>query len=519
MKQIEQINRDQVQIMSLEMMVSKDSIVRLLDVFLDFSLSTDLGFKISNQTTGRPSFPVRTLLGIYIYGYLHRTRSSRALEKACNTNVELWWLLGEQKPCYKTIANFRKDNRQAFKNLFKSFRTFCKTLELYGKETIAIDGSKFRAQNSRKNNFSEAKINKHLEYIETKQKEYLDSLDIEDRKRADTDPSTHQRLVELASRKVNYEDLKEKLSKSESKQISTTDPDAKALPLNMNAIEIAYNVQSAVDDKHNLIVDYEVTNEKDTNALAPMAIKSKDALDLSIDESIVVLADKGYCKGEQIQECHDNNIDTLVSVREYTDKSKPSHLTKDKFIYNSAENTYTCPSGNILSHQSRYQRKKEGKVVGEFDRYTIQHSICINCSFYDDCVSYGKKNNSQGRCIDRSSHQGAVDKNKLNINSRKQEYKRRQAIVEHPFGTLKRAWGYTYTLMKTIPKVETEFSIIFLCYNLRRVMSILGHKELKMALKRVGKQYLGFTSLIRLHTTVFKSDWSEEPPKMTYIYN
>lgn len=396
---------------SFDMMVANDSVVRVLDVFLEFALSSDLGFKISKQTTGRPSFPIRTLLGIYIYGYLHRTRSSRALEKACHTNVELWWLIGGHKPCYKTIANFRKDNRQAFKTLFTSFRSFCKTLELYGKKTIAIDGSKFRAQNSRKNNFSESKINRHLEYIETKQKEYLDSLDVEDRKHADADHSTHQRLADLASRKVNYEKLKEQLSKSDSKQISTTDPDAKALPLNMNAIEIAYNVQSSVDDKHKLIVDYEVTNQRDNDALAPMAIKSKHALDLSKDDSIIALADKGYGKGEQLQKCLDNNIDTLVSVREYVDKSKPVHVTKNKFQYNPIQNTYTCPKGKILTHQSKYKRRKEGKVVGEFDRYFIRHSICIKCSFYEDCVSEGKKKNSQGRCIDRATHQDAVDKN------------------------------------------------------------------------------------------------------------
>ena len=152
MKQIEQITRDQIQMISFDMMVSSESIVRVLDVFLDFAMSTDLGFKKYKQITGRPSFPVRTLLGIYVYGYLHRTRSSRELEKSCHTNIELWWLIRGQKPCYKTIANFRKDNRKAFKSLFKLFRTFCKAMDLYGKKTVAIDGSKFRAQNSKKNN-------------------------------------------------------------------------------------------------------------------------------------------------------------------------------------------------------------------------------------------------------------------------------------------------------------------------------------------------------------------------------
>jgi hypothetical protein len=260
-----------------------------------------------------------------------------------------------------------------------------------------------------------------------------------------------------------------------------------------------------------------VTNEKDNNALAPMAIKSKHALDLSKDNSIIVLADKGYYKAEQLQKCHDNNIDTLVSIKDYSDKSKPQHVTKDMFQYNPSENTYTCPKGKVLTHQSRYKRRKEGKVFSEFDRYAIRHSICIKCSFYKECVSSAKKKNSQGRCIDRSTYQDAIDKNSLIVKARKEEYKRRQAIVEHPFGTLKRTWGYTYTLMKTILKVDTEFSIIFLCYNLRRAMSILGPDGLKMALKKANRQFFVFSSLMKNHTTIFRVQFHEVSSKMMYL--
>ena len=496
MKQINQIDRDQMHMMSFDMMVCEHSIVRVLDVFLDFALDSDLGFKTRNQRTGRPAFPVRTLLGIYLYGYLHKTRSSRDLEQSCHNNVDLWWLLRGQKPCYKTISNFRKDNRRAFRNLFKLYRDFCKNLQLYGKETVAIDGSKFRAQNSKKKNYNEAKIKRHLDYIESKEIEYLDSLDEEDRKQAESNPSSHQRLKELGERKLNYHQLKEQLKSSGATQISTSDPDARALPLHMNIVEVGYNIQSAVDDKHHLIVEYEVTNKKDNNALAPMAKKSKRALDIKQEQSLTVLADKGYFKGAQLKECHDHNIESIVAVKDLSDKSKPSHVSKDKFEYDKESNTYICPKGQILSHQSRYKRRKKGKVISEFDRYAIRHSLCVTCDYYDDCVSEAKKKNSQGRCIDRSTYQEAIDRNSANVKAKREVYRRRQSIVEHPFGTIKRAWGYTYTLLKTLPKVEAEFSLIFLCYNLRRTMSILGQEELKKALKRAIWLLLHLRSII-----------------------
>lgn len=480
MKQITSIDRDQIQFTSLDMMVTEDSMVRLIDVFLDFACGYDLGFQSNKQVTGRPSFPSRTLLGIYIYGYLNRTRSSRSLAKSCVTNIELMWLIKGHKPCYKTIANFRKDNRQAFGKLFKLYRSFCINLDLYGKEVIAIDGSKFRAQNSMKNNFNQKKIDRHLEYIDKKEQEYLDSLDEQDKA---TTIVTHERLAQLSKRKIKYESLKDKLEQSEETQISTVDPDARALPLHMRIVEVSYNLQSSVDDKHNLIVDYEITNKNDSRALAPMAIKSKGALGLRDDEKLIVLADKGYHSGVQMEACHDHNIETVVAIPRkptQTDRSKPEYLHKDKFDYDPDSDTYTCPTGQVLNKQGRYARKNNVK----FDRYTIKNSKCKLCKHYELCISPGNRRSSQGRYIDRYLTDKAVLRNRLNVANNKALYKRRQAIVEHPFGTIKRAWGFTYTLMKTQPKVETEFTLIMLCYNLRRTMSILGIEELKKAFKR-----------------------------------
>lgn len=487
MKQIDQIDRHQMTFSTLECLVDQESVVRVVDVFVDFAEEDKLGFKADRQITGRPSYPVRTFIGLYIYGYLNKLRSSRDLEKACKTNVELWWLLRGQKPCYKTIANFRKDNKKGFRNLFVKFRSFCKQMDLYGKEVIAVDGSKFRAQNSMKNNYTEKKIDRHLEYINDKEEEYIKGLDEQDKLEAIKDPTTHDRLTQLAERKLTYEQLKEKLLESKETQISTTDPDARALPIKMSIVEVAYNLQSVVDAKNKLIVDYEITNKSDYRALAPMAVKAKSALGLKEEDTLIVLADKGYHTGEQMQTCHNHNIDTLVAIPrrpKQVDKTKPANLRKENFAFDGEKEIYRCPSGEKLTKQATYQRKdRTGKLAQKFDRYSIKFSKCKACKFLDQCVSKSNQLRHHGRYIDRYHTDQAVKRNEEFLKDNKELYKKRQAIVEHPFGTMKRGWGYTHTMMKTIPKVQTEFSIIMLCYNLRRAMSILGINGLKEALK------------------------------------
>ena len=485
-------NRDQIFMTSLDMMVDKESIVRLIDIFLDYMDTLDLPFKQHKSHTGRPAYPNRILIGIYIYGYLHRTRSSRQLEKACKTNVELFWLNKNLKPCYKTIANFRKDNQEGFRKLFIAFREFCKNMHLYGKAVVAIDGSKFRAQNSMKNNYNIRKIDKHLDYIDNQHKEYLESLDNND--------ADEEKLNKLNQRRRKYENLKTQLNNTDETQISTVDPDARALPLHMRIVQVGFNLQSAVDDKHNLIVDYQITNKNDHRELAPMALKAKQAFGLHHNEPMTVLADKGYHTGEQMQTCHNNNITTIVAIprkSKRTDTSKPDHLRKESFTYNKTTNTYTCSNNQILTFQSTYQRKtKSGLPSSKFDRYAIKYSTCKDCPYITDCVSKSNIKSHQGRYIDRYHTDEAVQKNKTYVANNKDLYKRRQAIVEHPFGTIKRQWGFNHTLMKTIPKVQTEFSIILLCYNLRRAMSILGVKGLKKALTDL------FPSFVLLRTSV-----------------
>lgn len=343
-------------------------------------------------------------------------------------------------------------------------------------KTIAIDGSKFRAQNAKKNNYNVKKIKQHLEYIEEQTTDYIKQLDQNDAQDA------VKKLENLNKRKDKYEKLKTQLDNSNQLQISTTDPDARALPLKMSIVEVAYNNQIAVDDKNSLIADFEITNVADSESLHSLSLKTKAAFGLKEEEVLTTLADKGYYKGSEIKKCIDDGIDTLVAIRKSPNKNKAPEVRKDKFTYNKSKDIYTCPKNKILKKEGSYTRKLRGKVQNKFNRYIADHKDCVVCPLYKLCVSATRQSRQNGKQIDRSEYEDARQINDENIALRKEEYRRRQAIVEHPFGSIKRQFGYTYTLMKGLKKVEAEFSIIHLCYNLKRVAQILGKKELIRAL-------------------------------------
>ena len=470
--------RNQLLMISLEEKIEEDNIVRVIDAFVKSIDPRELGFiEKGDKKEGRPAYTAAVLISLYVYGYLNSVRSSRKLHKECNRNVELWWLLDNQTPSYKTIANFRKDNPIAFKNLFIYFRDFCIGLRLYGKKRIAIDGSKFRAQNSKKNNYNVKKIKQHLDYIEEQTAEYIKQLDDNDNLESD------KKLQNLEQRKAKYKHLEEQLEQTDQLQISTSDSDARALPLKMNIVEMAYNNQIAVDDKHCLIADFEITNVADSESLHSLSKKAKEAFGLKEKESLTTMADKGYYKGSELKKCHDDNIDTLVATRKSANKNKDPQVRKDKFTYDKTQDIYKCPKSKILKREGTYTRKLRGKAQNKFTRYIAAHQDCIECPLYGLCVSATRQTRKKGKQIDRSEYEDARQVNDENIEKRKEEYRRRQAIVEHPFGTIKRQFGYTYTLMKGQQNVSAEFSIIHLCYNLKRVAKIIGIKELIKAIR------------------------------------
>jgi len=331
------------------------------------------------------------------------------------------------------------------------------------------------------------KVKQHLDYIEN-EKSYLNQMDQEDFSDKEKN-DINDRINHLDNRKEKYEDLLDQLDSSDQTQISTSDPDARALPKRMKIVEVAYNVQTACNDHHNLISNFEVTNKKDDYALAPMAIEAKRVLGLSDDDWMTALADKGYCNGTQLNTCHQNNIETLVAQPKPSNHQKHPDYTKEKFQYDIHSNTYICPAKQHLTTTGKLYKKDKNKRY-RFRRYSLPFRICDACPHKLDCVG-GKLKYRHGRSIDRSEFEYAVEYNKQNIRTNKKAYKRRQAIVEHPFGTIKRQWGYDYTLLKGFKKITGEFALIFSSYNLRRAMSILGASEFILAIREATFIILG----------------------------
>lgn len=484
-------NRNALQILNLEDQIDQDSIVRIVDLYIDVLDISELGFIEKGYShEGRPAYKCKVLLGIYLYGYLNKLRSSRELEKGCKVNIELWWLLDHAKPSYKTISDFRKDNKEGFENLFADFKNFCLGLNLYGKKRVAIDGTKIRAQNSMKNNYNAKKIKQHLDYIEQQEQNYYATLEKNDGD-IDTKAIIDKKLKSISKRKKKYKDLEERLSKTKDKQISTVDPDARSMVHRRNIAEVCYNIQSSVDDKYKLIANVDVINKVDSNALSGQSEQVRQAFGLEKDETLIVLADKGYHTGEQLAACQANGIETLVAYKKSSSDVEGGRYSKESFIYDADKDVYICPAKQSLTTKGRVRQKKGRTRITNYKYYSISSSICEDCPLRNRCLT--EKQKSRG--LDRNEFDYAVEQNREAVKNRKEEYRRRQAIVEHPFGTIKRQWGYNYTLLKGMDKVKTEMSLIFLCYNIKRVINILGVEGLKRELKAL---YLGFLCFFML---------------------
>jgi transposase len=503
MKIIKGISRHQMQFSSLDELVAADNAVRILDAFVEKLDPIAIGLvkigiensdkKQQTKPGGAPGYDDKLLLKLYLYGYLNKIRSSRKLEQECNRNIELRWLMQQLAPNYHSIADFRKNNSEALKILFKLYVQFLDQLNLLGKKTAAIDGSKFRAVNSSKNNYNQRKIEKHQRMIEEKADKYLKELDELDKDETnDNGPSYRKEEVEaalqrLTERKIKYDDLQQQLDNTEEKQISTSDADSRALIINKNIVEVSYNTQAAVDAKHNLIVHVQATSTNDGKALHGAAMQAKENMSLQKQDPLDVLADKGYHTGQQLQQCHDDNIHSFVAFKE---QPSVKHLQKEflstQFIYNKEQDSYTCPAGHTLSTLNTWHNKKGDAGETSYRFKTYRTDGCKNCSLKKHCTKLNK------RIIHRSEYQDAVERNNENIRSHPDYYKRRQSICEHPFGTIKRQWGYTYTLMKGLKKVNGEMNLIMLVYNIKRTLSILGFEKLMQAIENWKPDYSRF---------------------------
>lgn len=469
MKYIKGHNRNQVSVFpgSLEAAIDLDNEVRIIDLFVDSLNIQELGFRLDYGENGRPAYHPKDLLKLYIYGYLNKIRSSRDLEKETKRNIEVMWLLNSLSPDHNTISNFRRDNPQAIKKVFRATVSIARNFNLIGGKLIAGDSTKFRAQNSKKNNFNKKKIERHIAYIDDKLAEHEKELSQSD---GDNQALIKEEIAKHTERKEGYKKLQEELDKTGETQISTSDPESRHMIVRSNITEVAYNVQSTVDEQNNIPIDYKVTNENDSKAMGGMLRRAKSILGSS---DFTALYDKGYHTGTEFKTAWELDVDVLVAIPTVAAQAPNPDYNVEHFVYNKEGDYYTCPQGKELITTGTWHKAKTYK----FKRYTTK--ACMQCPVKDQCskATYGKG-------IQRSEYQEYINKNKESIAQNKNYYRKRQAIVEHPYGTIKRQWGFSYIMTKRfIKRAEADVGLMFTAYNLRRIINIIGIKALSDYLK------------------------------------
>ncbi len=446
--------------------------VRVVDVFVDELDLGQLGFEgVDPAATGRPAYHPAVLLKLYIYGYLNRIQSSRRLEKETARNVELMWLTGRLMPDFKTIANFRKDNGKAIRSVCRQFVMLCQQLSLFSEALVAIDGSKFKAVNNRDRNFTSAKLQRRMEEIESSINRYLTALDTADRQEPAVAQVRSERLqdkiVALKAQMKALKDIEIQLNETPDKQISLTDPDARSMKTRGTGI-VGYNVQTAVDAKHHLIVAHEVTNVGiDRDQLSSMAKQARTAMGV---EEITVIADRGYFKGEEILACHEAGISAIVPKTTTSNAKADGRFDRADFIYNAQTNEYRCPAGQALIW--RYASLQDGLRQ---HRYWSSH--CQQCTIKEKCTP------GEQRRVTRWEHEAVLEAMQTRLDQAPDSMRVRRQTVEHPFGTLKLWMGSAHFLTRTLDRVSTEMGLHVLAYNLKRVMKILGNEVLIEAMR------------------------------------
>lgn len=465
---------------SLDVEIGSENVVRFIDAFVDKIDLEQLGFEVKPlKEEGRPPFDPKVLMKLYLYGYLNGVRSSRKLERECRLNVEVHWLIGKLQPNYHTIADFRKDNPKALKALFRLYVQMLRELNLIGGQVAAIDGTKFRASNSKKNNYNAKKIERHLKYIEEKSAEYLNQLDAQDAEEQDlsTTENITEKLNQLKERKIKYEVLQQQLEANGSPQISTTDPDARALLVQGQVVEVSYNQQASVDQKHKLVVATHTLNTNDRNALSRIALETQQALE---SEDLTILADKGYHNGRELETAQKAGIATIVATSEAvnsnTHGTTPEYMVQH-FRYHAETDTYTCPQNQTLHTQGTWHKKTRERDSYQFKKYRTP--ACATCQAKHLCTGRAKG----GREIERSQYAEAVERNAKAYQSNKALYRKRQEINEHIFGTIKRQWNMHYTNLRTLRKVDGEMAFVMMIYNMKRSLNIAGVDGLMEFLK------------------------------------
>lgn len=458
---------------SLDEYITDENPVRFIDAFVDNLDLHSLGFERSiSEERGRPPYHPGDLLKLYVYGYLNRIRSSRRLEREAQRNVEVMWLLRKLIPDHKTIADFRRDNGQPIRAVFRELTKICRQLKLYEGQLIAIDGSKFKATNSRERNYTKAKLKRLNERVDKEIERYLEELEEADKQEQDNEKPTAAELQEkiewLRGRKRKYAEIQEQMEQSGDKQVSLTDADSRSMVLGSNrGTTVGYNVQISVDAKHKLIVDYEVTNAgNDKKQLSSMAVRAKKVLEA---ETLEVVADQGYYSGKEIGDCAKEKIQPYI--RKPNISNNRGRFPREKFRYDSENDCYWCPADKALPFQ--YQTTYREQVVRD---YVGQE--CEQCNLRSKCTECKTGRRIRRRVVEEK----LLEEMERRVRAEPDKVKQRKSIVEHPFGTIKRNMDAGYFLTRGLLRVRTEASLTMLAYNIQRIVRIKGVQNLIAAL-------------------------------------
>lgn len=476
---------------SLEQIIDEENDVRIIDLFVETIDLTPFNFHIKSSSEGRPPYNPKDLLKLYVYGYLNCIRSSRALEKECKRNIELMWLLHQLVPDHNTISNFRKDNEKAIRKVFRHTVSIAKQFNLIGGKLIAGDSTKLRAQNSKKNNFNESKITQHLQYIDKKLDEYNKALEQADEQNKQI---IQQQIEKQNTRKEKYLGLSQQIMETGETQVSTSDPDSRQMIIRNNITEVAYNVQTTVDAKNMLTLDYKVTNDNDSKAMGCMLKRAKKILGHS---NFTGLYDKGYHTGSELKTGIEMGVELMVAIPGVASFAPDYRYNFDKFVYNQENDSYTCPEGQVLNTNGNWYIKSKERYLYHVKHYKTNG--CNSCPVLALCTK-----NKKGRLIERSEYQPYVERNKENIGKDPTTYKKRQAIIEHTYGIIKRQWGFYFvSTKKGIRHAGADVGLMFTAFNLRRLINIIDKNAFKKFLRELASLFFSTDSFTK---TIFPSN-------------
>ena len=462
---VEGMSRDQATLFAerLDELVSADAAVRAVDAFVDSLDMGALGFtKAVSLSTGRPPYDPADIVKLYVYGHLHQVRSSRRLERECHCNIEVLWLLNRLKPDFKTIADFRRDNREAIARVCRAFMQFCRQQGLFGAELVAIDGSKFAAQNSPQKAFTVAQIEREVKRLDERIEAYLAGLDGADASEA-REVAPGDARAALAALRDRRADVAQALGLMEAmklSQVTLSDPDSRLMRASGGGSVVGYNVQIAVDDRHGLIAHHAVTQDvSDQNQLAAVAQGAKEALGC---DTLQAVADSGYADGEQIKQCEDDGITSFVPHPRSTN-TQGAFFDKSQFVYEPEQDQYRCPAGEVLRFHSASAKKQASNYVGV---------NCAGCALKPSCTK------AAARWVTRHLYEEELDRLAVRMEAHPEMMKRRAALAEHPFGIIKAMMGAPRFLCRGLKAVTAEMDLSVLAFNLKRAIAILGTVEL-----------------------------------------